>query len=88
MGFLSETGTEKTRDCPVPSLAYPWSNDLMFYRNKKSENPGLSLGLESQAVPRILAGSKSSYGTQIPGPVGPWQKILGTGSLVPIRAHP
>ena len=46
--------------------------------SKNSEIPGLSLGLESQAGPRILAVPKSSYGTQIPGSLGTGTKIFGT----------
>ena len=49
----------------------------MFFQ-KKSKIPGLSLGLESQAVPRILAVPKSSHGTQIPGTLGTGTKIVGT----------
>ena len=40
--------------------------------------PGLFLGLESQAVPRVLAVPKSSHGTRIPETLGTGTKIVAT----------
>ena len=57
----------------VTRLTQGWAMGL------ESEIPGLSLGLESQAVPRILAVPKSSHGTQIPGTLG--TGLLGQKSL-------
>ena len=53
----------------------PWVDHVF---SKNSEIPGLSLGLKSQVVPRILAVPKSSHGTQIPGTLGTGTKIVGT----------
>ena len=56
----------------------PGTSWVDYVFSKNSEIPGLSLGLESQAVPRILAVPKSSHGTQIPGILGTGTEIVGT----------